>query len=108
MDYKKKKTEVSNIINLYFKGKKTLKELQDYSWKIIDEYYGNEQTNTPAGEAESIFWFAIWQIQHLASEDHKRDGTLERELKLTLEYLQNQKPIPSDIYGLPPSKKNSK
>lgn len=108
MDFKKKKVELTNIIQLYLKNEKKLQELQDYSWEVIDEFSDKDQTDTAADEAQSAFWFAIWQIQHLASEEHKKDGTLERELKLTLEYLQNQRPMPPGTYGLPPSKKIKK
>ena len=108
MNFKKKKNEVSDIIKLYLKNEKTLKDLQDYAWKAIDESSNNDQINKPTDETESVFWFAIWQIQHLGSEEHVKDGTLERELKLTLQYLLNQAPMPPGAYGLPPSKKTKK
>ena len=107
MDFNKKKGEAAKVIQLFLDKKATLQELQEYSWKIIDEFSNKNEENIPVHqEEESVFWFAIWQLQHLAGEEHLKDGTLERELRITLKYLLNQIPMPVGTYGLRPSVNN--
>ena len=102
MNYSKKKLEVAFLIKQFLNRRKTINELQEYSWKIISEYSLKKQTETMIDPDGSIFWFAVWQIQHLSDKEHLEDGTLERDLEKTLKYLLNQDPIPPGIYGIPP------
>lgn len=107
MNIKEKKQEVINLIDSFLKNKKTIQDLYDFSWKVIDEFSNLTDQETPIyEETEKSFWFAIWQIQHLADEEHMKDGTLKRELKVVLKYLLNQKSMPPGIYGLRPPIKN--
>lgn len=90
MNFNDKKLELASLIQLFLKNKKSIQDLQSYAWNSIDEFYENN---------EKVFWYAIWQIQHLASEDHLKDGTLKRELEETLKYLLNQEPFPRSFTG---------
>lgn len=108
MNYKKKRKEASKVIEHYLSKKKTMQELYDYSWKEIYEFSSENQHEQLMNEDGSVFWFAIWQIQHLASEEHFKDGSLKRELKQTLKYLLDQTPLPQGVYGLPPTIKAKK
>lgn len=104
MDLRTKRDELINLIRLFLDKKKTVKELRDFSWEMIDQFSNiNEKNIPPFEEIENVLWFAVWQLQHLADEEHMNDGTLERELKTTLGYLLNQIPMPADAYGLRPS-----
>jgi hypothetical protein len=103
MNFNKKKSQLINLIELFLKGKISTTDLQNYAWNTIDDFSPEKwKKSVVANQDENIFWFTIWQIQHLADEDHLKDGTLRRELKLTLNYLLNKIPIPKKIIGKPP------
>jgi hypothetical protein len=102
MNFNKKKSQLINLIELFLKGEKSTIDLQNYTWNTIDDFSAEKWDKSVDDRDENVFWFAIWQIQHLASEDHLKDGTLTRELKLTLKYLLNQMPISKTIIGRPP------
>lgn len=102
MNYKNKRREVINVIECFFDNQKTIEQLQGYAWSVIDEFSRKNEVDDSMGIDGKVFWFAIWQIQHLANEEHFKDGTLTRELKKTLEYLLNPISMPPDTYGLPP------
>ena len=103
-----KTLEVSNLIKDFLNKNKKLYVLQEYAWKNIDEYLARNQIEEIIDADTPVFWFAIWQLHHLADEEHLRDGTLERNLKQTLQYLLNQSPMPPNAYGLPPNVKKQK
>lgn len=98
----KYKDEIICLIECFLAGKKTIQELQDCAWNVIDELSKENTTDASKDIDSKVFWFAIWQIQHLASEEHLQDGTLQRELKKTLKYLLNPTSMPANTYGLPP------
>ena len=106
MNFHKKRKEFINLIQLFLVKKKTIKDLQDFAWELIDRFSNiNDLSIPPFEEIETALWYAVWQIQHLADEEHMKDGTLERELKTSLSYLLNQTSMPVGVYGLRPSKR---
>ena len=51
---------------------------------------------------EKEFWYAIWEINHLADKEHEKDDTTDRELKKSLDYLTHPKKMPSNLGGTQP------
>ena len=79
MNLNDRKSELASLIDLFLKNKKSIQALQAYAWHVIDEFSDSEIAKSSKCEiGENVFWYAIWQVQHLASEDHLRDATLKR------------------------------
>ena len=103
MNLRKKKDELSNLISSFLTDEANIQELQDFAWTIID-YFSEKPPEQlpPLEDFENVFWHAIWQVQHLCSEDHVKDGSANRGLKETLNYLNFHKPLPKDFFGKRP------
>ena len=105
MNLQKKRGELYNLISSFLDNQSNIKELQSFAWEVIDYFTKNPVKELPPEESfENVFWYAIWQIQHLCTEDHVMDGSAYRELKKILEYLKGTKPLPKDCFGKRPTR----
>lgn len=78
-------------------------ELQRFSLEVIDYFTDTPSKELPAEEPfEKVFWYTIWQIQHLCDDLHQRDGTTKRELSKALAYMKGEKNIPQEYVGRRP------
>lgn len=103
MDINKKKKELIQIISLFLSHKKSLQDLQGFAWDVIDWFVEHRNDTLPTvQENEGVFWYVIWQMQHLANKEHENDGTLLRELRNSLDYLLNRLPCPKEKFGTRP------
>lgn len=92
-----------NLISLYLKGESSLDELNTFAWKVIN-YFSDKAKNDlpPIEDFEREFWYAIWQIQHLADSSHENEGLTKKEFERVLEFLKNEKKLPEQYYGSRP------
>jgi hypothetical protein len=75
MNLVEKKKELIELISKYLENKATLKDLQEFSWEIIDYFNARKKNElSPYQDFEKEFWYTIWQIQHLADEEHEKEG----------------------------------
>lgn len=100
MKLQQKNEELITILTNFLNGVIDAKELQSFVWEIIDYFTDTESDKLPPEEDfENVFWYTIWQIQHLCTEDHIKDGTAQKELVETIAYLKGIKQIPSYCFG---------
>lgn len=103
MNLSAKRNELIILISGYLNNQYTLTSLQKFAWDIIDYFNVNKKTELPPYQSfEKEFWYAIWQIQHLADEEHEHEGVTKKVLTEALEYLQKKKNIPNDYEGKRP------
>jgi len=99
---KKEKEELKKIIKQYFQGSQTYKDLYAFAWKKIESCEKKESLFNGNPKDAGEYWYAIWQIQHLADLDHKKEGILDKELAYIIDMLEERKSLPKDRYGTPP------
>ena len=86
----------------YLNGKLSHAEISNIAWQTIDYFTKNKRDILPAEESfEREFWHAIWQIQHLADEEHWKDGTASRDLTKALSYLKGES-MPQELTATRP------
>ncbi len=103
MDLKKKKEELINLIIYYLSGDIPLSKINDFSWGVID-YFTDlpEEESPPVENFENEFWYAIWQIQHLADKGHESEGVTKIEFERILKFLKGKNKLPKEYYGSRP------
>lgn len=70
---------------------------------MIEYFSRTKKTELPIEQDfEKEFWYAIWEIQHLADESHEADGVVKRTLVDVLDYLTQKKNIPKNYEGRRP------
>lgn len=100
---KTEKEKLSNLIKSYLEKKSTCEDLNRYAWEKIDYFSSNVNELSPYDEEkEGEYWYAIWQIQHLADSEHEKEGILQAELLNIMEYLEKKKTLPKKFYGKRP------
>ncbi|MCH1430193.1 MAG: hypothetical protein L7U87_05455 [Chlamydiales bacterium] len=103
MDLFLEKQKLENLILAYLDGKTSVEELNEFAWTVIETFsLINKTAQPPEKEWEGMFWYAIWQLQHIADAEHESDGTTQRDLKVSLAYLKNEIPFPSTLRGRRP------
>ena len=71
MDLVKKKYELIDMLENLLFSKITAVEISTFVWDIIDYYTDlKKEITLPVSIDEQIFWYAIWQIQHFADDNH--------------------------------------
>ncbi len=100
MKIENKIRELIELITFYLSKDATTEQLQEFAWQMIDYFTFTEEKALPSEvEGEKEFWYAIWLIQHLADEEHEKNGITERSLKDALDYLKKIKKIPINFKG---------
>jgi len=71
MNLKEEKKHLIDLLKNYLNGNIKLEVLKDFTWEII-EYFSDKNKEFPSwNNYENVFWYAIWQIQHLAEENEE-------------------------------------
>ena len=104
MNLEKKKKNLTTILENYLSGNSSLAEIRNFSWEVINYFTINKNTDQlPQKESfENIFWYAIWELQHLADEEHEKDGVLGKQITEILTYLKKEKELPEECFGRRP------
>ena len=76
-------------IKSYLDAKITHQDMREFVDKIFDDW-DNLQCDKTIDEVkgESSFWYALWTIQHLADEEHWKDGITKPELIKCLGFIE--------------------
>jgi hypothetical protein len=103
MNLDKKKKELIKLISEYLNNQNSLENLQKFSWDMIEYFSKNKKNELPPyQDFEKVFWYTIWQIQHVADEEHEKEGITKKILSDALDYLENKKSMPENFIGLRP------
>jgi hypothetical protein len=103
MNLVEKKNELIKLISDYLEGSTSLENLQKFSWEMIEYFSKSKKTELPPYQHfEKEFWYAIWQIQHLADEEHEREDIIRKIFLDALDYLKKNKKMPKDFIGMRP------
>ena len=103
MNLSEKKDELIQLISGYLGNEVSLEQLQKFSWEIVG-YFSKRKKNElpPHQDFEKEFWYTLWQVQHLADEQHEKEGITKKVLMDALDYLQKKKRLPQDFIGKRP------
>ncbi len=103
MNLVKKREELIELLNGYLKGDVSCEQLQEFAWNIVDKFSSKNPSELPPQQPfEKEFWYSVWQIIHLADEEHERGGLTRRELVKALSYLKNESKLPNNYIGIRP------
>jgi len=103
MELKEKFQELLLLLTGFVSGQKSGDELQSFAWEVIEYFTDTPLNELPAEEEfEKVFWYAIWNIQHLCDDSHQDNGTAKRELSEVLAYMRGEKEIPDCCIGRRP------
>ncbi|HHK60956.1 MAG TPA: hypothetical protein ENJ73_04420 [Desulfobacterales bacterium] len=103
MNLSKKYQELIVLLTQFLNGTLDADVLQKFVWEIIDYFSSAEKRDLPpVEEFEKVFWYVVWEVQHLATEDHLDDGTAQRELKEALAFLKGERSFPEEYIGRRP------
>lgn len=103
MDLLEKKNELIILIFDHCENRTSLEDLQKFAWDIIDYFNKSKKTDLPIYQKfENELWYTIWQIQHLADEEHENDGVTKKTLLEALDYLKGNKEFPKTCSGTRP------
>jgi hypothetical protein len=103
MNIQEKLQELIELLLGFFAGTHSADNLQDFAWEVIDFYSRSPRESLPPINGdENVFWYAVWQIQHLATEDHLSDGSATADLTAVLKYLRGDEELPKEFFGSRP------
>ena len=107
IDLREQLRKLITLIHGYVSEKVSAHELNAFAWENIDCFSSTAPQSAPREcEFEPEFWYAIWQIQHLAGE---RDEVLTRkEMERTLAFLEGREPLPDYFRGHRPAQNRLK
>lgn len=92
MDTELLRKQLIILMNEYITGRTKLQELYNFAFDIIDYFTETDKELLPPyKENEKEFWYAIWQIQHLADLEHEKEGIAIKELSKALDFLEGKK-----------------
>lgn len=96
-----KREELVKLIQQFLNFQVEAQALSQFAWEIISFFSSTEKEKLPSKEKfEPEFWYAIWQIQHLAGEPS--DFLLRSEMNKTLDYLEGKQELPKEYTGTRP------
>ena len=103
MDLSEKYHELISLLSQFLIGDIPADTLQAFVWEAIDYFSSADKRDLPPKEDfEKVFWYVVWEVQHLLSEDHLEDGSAQRELEEALEYLKGEQSLPEEFIGRRP------
>lgn len=100
LEFKQLEKKLEGLLMAYVEKEIDWVDLSSFSWEMIDLFSTNKN-GLPKYDAscEKVFWYAIWELQHLADSEHHGDGSLERAVCNILIYLKNPQKMPSSCFG---------
>ena len=67
--------------------------LSDFAWEVIEYYTAKGKIKElETNQSQNAFWYAIWQIQHLAGE--MDEFQLRKQTNDMLDYLEGRQVLP--------------
>lgn len=103
MNLSEKYQELVMLLTQFLSGTLTADVLQKFVWEVIDYFSTTEKKDLPPVEKfEKVFWYVIWEVQHLATEDHLEDGTAQQVLEEALTFLKGDRRLPDEYIGRRP------
>ena len=91
-------------LKIYLKQEWTHNEMRNYLWKIIDEWnqIPDADKQVPISSKEQMIWFVVWNIIHIADEEHWNDGITGNEIKNCIDFLEMKQEFPKDYLARRP------
>ncbi|MCF6355739.1 MAG: hypothetical protein L3J26_11670 [Candidatus Polarisedimenticolaceae bacterium] len=103
MNLPEKYQELIMLLTKFLSGALAADVLQKFVWEVIDFFSTTEKRDLPPlEEFEKVFWYVIWEIQHLATEDHLEDGSARQVLEEALTFLKGDRDLPEEYIGRRP------
>ncbi len=103
MDLYQKRNKLKTLIKSYLNNQRALEDLQRFAWEIIAYFNKTNKNLLPSiYDFEKECWYAIWQIQHLADQEHEKAGITRQALLEALDFLEKREKIPETFNGLRP------
>lgn len=91
------------LLDKFLKGKITSDTLVTFVWEIIDFFTESSKNELPPElPDEEIFWYAVWEIQHLCDDEHMSSESCRSHMRDILAYLRKDKQLPSNYWGKRP------
>ncbi len=103
MNLTEKYQELIVILTEFLRGAKSADVLQTFAWEMINYFSTTRKDDLPQEEKfEKVFWYVIWEVQHLVTDDHLTDGRVRQELEDALVFLKGEQSLPDDYIGRRP------
>ena len=94
------KPRLVETLRKYLGGELSHQDASDFSWSVISAWENrNMVLSNPYQKGEHVFWASIWSTQHLADEEHWKDGCTHRELGRYLHLLESNGELARDEEG---------
>lgn len=95
--------ELEKRVRAFLGQELSLESLESFAWEKIDEFTKSKDSLAPYDEEiESVYWYAIWRIQHLADGEEEHAKILKKEMAYILDCLQKKKSLPKELKGKRP------
>lgn len=89
-----------SILESWFLGNVTIEKLDEFAWGVMEHFINLPRQFRPNKEPfEKIFWYAIWKIQALCSEESDDQALLDGEFLMLLQYLKGEVIFPKHLLG---------
>lgn len=75
-------------------------ELNKFIWNVISTYLGCEKSCGSLTYNEHVFWYAIWNIQHVIGEDQQY---FQDALQSVRQFLVGEMKLMEEYWGYPPN-----
>lgn len=103
MNLSEKYQELMTLLTQFLSDALDADVLQEFVWEVIDYFSTTEKRDLPpVEEFEKVFWYVVWQVQHLVTEDHLDDGTARKELEKALAFMKGEQCFPEEYIGRRP------
>ena len=103
MNLSEKYQELIVLLTQFISGTVAADVLQTFAWEIIDFFSTTDKSDLPPEEEfEKVFWYVVWEVQHLATEDHLEDGSALQGLEEALAFLKGDRSLPEEYIGRRP------
>lgn len=101
MNLNEKFEELIKLTKKYLARQVEPAALSQFAWEVITFFSSTARENMPSEQGfEPEFWYAVWQIQHLAGESD--DSLMRSQISKTLEYLEGRQILPRECAGSRP------
>jgi hypothetical protein len=95
--------ELTTLLAQFLKGTLSADVLRTFVWEVINFFSSTKKRNLPpVEEFEKVFWYVVWEVQHLATEDHLADGSALSVLEDALTFLKREQNLPEEYIGRRP------
>jgi len=93
---------LADLVETALESDQAESQLRDHVWDVIELFTNTpREDHPPLGRTEEVFWFVIWQLQHLLDDDFA-PGAREAQLRELVSYLRGERPLPHGCRGRRP------